>query len=86
MKTVQAIFSGKVQGVGFRFVTREKAKAKNLKGKVENLANGKVKAVFQGKEEDIERIITELKQSFSIEETEILELIEKELNSFEIVL
>ncbi len=86
MKTIQVIFSGKVQGVGFRFVTREKAELKKLKGKVENLANGKVKAVFQGKEQDIEKIIIELKQSFSVEETEILEIAEKELNSFEIVL
>jgi len=86
MKTVQVFFSGNVQGVGFRFITREKAKLLNLKGKVENLANGKVKAVFQGKEEDIERLIAELKQSFSVNKTEVLEIAEQELNDFKIIL
>ncbi len=86
MKTVQVFFSGNVQGVGFRFVTREKARLLNLKGKVENLANGKVKSVFQGKEENIERLITELKQSFSIDKVELAEIAEQDLEGFEIIL
>ncbi len=86
MKTVQVFFSGNVQGVGFRFVTREKARLLNLKGKVENLANGKVKSIFQGKEEDIERLITELKQSFSIDKVELAEITEQDLEKFEIIL
>ncbi len=84
METKRFLFSGNVQGVGFRFVTKEKAKKLNLKGWVKNLADGKVEAVFQG--ENIERIIKELKESFSIEKVEAFSFLKDDFEDFQIIL
>jgi len=84
METKRFLFSGNVQGVGFRFVTKEKAKKLNLKGWVKNLADGKVEAVFQG--ENIERIIKELKESFSIEKVEAFAFLKDDFEDFQIIL
>lgn len=40
--------SGRVQGVGFRAAARKKARSLRLKGWVENLADGSVRAVIRG--------------------------------------
>lgn len=59
MKFVRAhvIISGEVQGVGFRFHTRIKARNLDLKGWVRNLDNGDVEAVFEGEEDKVREII-----------------------------
>ena len=59
MKFVRAhvIISGKVQGVGFRFHTRIKARNLGLKGWVRNLDNGDVEAVFEGQEDKVKEMI-----------------------------
>ena len=59
MKFVRAhvIISGEVQGVGFRFHTRIKARNLGLKGWVRNLDNGDVEAVFEGQEDKVKEMI-----------------------------
>ena len=41
---------GRVQGVGFRYAAREKARSLRLKGWVKNLPDGSVRAVVEGTE------------------------------------
>ena len=41
-------FSGRVQGVGFRYTTARVARAHNVAGFVKNLADGRVKLVAEG--------------------------------------
>ena len=48
MKTVKAIASGKVQGVGFRVHTQQKAQQFGIKGYVRNLNNGDVEIIATG--------------------------------------
>ena len=48
---------GRVQGVFFRSKTCREARKYNLTGWVKNLANGRVEAVFEGEEEDVQRLI-----------------------------
>ena len=48
MKTVKAIASGKVQGVGFRVYTQQKAQQLGVKGYVRNLNNGDVEIIATG--------------------------------------
>jgi len=50
--------SGKVQGVWFRAYTEKTARRYGVTGWVKNLPDGKVEAVFEGKRENVERMVT----------------------------
>jgi len=54
---VHVIISGRVQGVWFRASTRDKAEQLGLKGWVKNTYDGKVEAVFEGEEKQIQDMI-----------------------------
>lgn len=54
---LRVLISGKVQGVFFRATTRDMAASLSLNGYVRNTENGKVEAVFQGKKEDVLRML-----------------------------
>ena len=54
------LFYGRVQGVGFRFTTHQKAKNLGLTGWVCNLSDGSVEACIQGEEKLIDYLINEL--------------------------
>lgn len=49
--------SGNVQGVYFRATTRDTASEYDVDGWVRNLDDGRVEAVFEGPEEDVERMV-----------------------------
>ena len=49
--------SGRVQGVYFREKTRKLAQELGVFGWVRNLPDGRVKAVFEGEKENVEKII-----------------------------
>ncbi|HID16812.1 TPA: acylphosphatase [Candidatus Bathyarchaeota archaeon] len=49
--------SGRVQGVFFRWETREQALKRNVKGWVRNLPDGRVEAVFEGEKGDVKRMV-----------------------------
>jgi len=51
------IVSGRVQGVYFRFETHVIAKKHDVNGWVRNLADGRVEAIFEGKKENVDRVI-----------------------------
>ncbi len=53
--------SGKVQGVGFRFRARIKAKNLGLVGWVKNLNDGRVEIIVQGEKEKIDIFLNWLK-------------------------
>jgi len=54
MKRIHIIISGRVQGVAFRAATRETAISLNLTGWVKNLRDGRVEAVFEGEDGQVE--------------------------------
>jgi acylphosphatase len=64
-------FSGRVQGVGFRFTALNVARRYGLTGFVQNTADGKVELLVQGTEEDINDCIEDLQQTFSASNIEI---------------
>ena len=49
---------GRVQGVLFRYATRDEANLRGVKGWVRNLSDGRVEAVFEGDEEAVKRMIS----------------------------
>lgn len=57
-------FSGLVQGVGFRFTTRDLAKKYNIKGWVKNLPDGRVEAVAEASRINLKYFLEGLKNEF----------------------
>ncbi len=53
----QVFVSGRVQGVFFRATTRDQATAHDVDGWVRNLDDGRVEAVFEGPEADVEAMV-----------------------------
>jgi len=54
MKRLHIVIYGRVQGVAFRAATRKTAIVLNLTGWVKNLPNGRVEAVFEGDDGQVE--------------------------------
>ncbi len=72
MAKATIIIKGRVQGVGYRYFVRGKAKKFSIKGLVRNLKNGSVEVFAEGDEEQIKAFITEIKYS-SAESNAIVE-------------
>ncbi|MHA1379105.1 MAG: acylphosphatase [Candidatus Helarchaeota archaeon] len=56
-KRIHAWISGRVQGVFFRWETRELAIKLNIKGWAKNLKDGKVEIIAEGEEEKLRELI-----------------------------
>ncbi|MEO0102408.1 MAG: acylphosphatase [candidate division WOR-3 bacterium] len=59
---VHLYLSGTVQGVFFRDFTRRQAKALKIKGWVRNLIDGRVEAVGEGEEKEINEWLKKLRE------------------------
>jgi acylphosphatase len=57
MKRVHVYISGRVQGVFFRAETQRTAKGFNLTGWVRNIADGRVEALFEGEDKEINKML-----------------------------
>ena len=60
-RTLHVLVSGRVQGVGFRFFTKKSADERGLSGWVRNLSDGRVEALIQGADTDLDHINKELR-------------------------
>ena len=73
-KACKIIIKGRVQGVGFRFFTQDKAQDYGITGYVKNLFDGTVEVQAQGEEDKLKVFIEELKsgpQMAHVENTDI---------------
>jgi acylphosphatase len=52
------LVSGMVQGVSFRWYTAQHARSRDVSGWVRNLDDGRVEAVFEGRREGVEAMVT----------------------------
>ena len=51
---MQIIYSGRVQGVGFRYSAKSVANGYEVVGTVRNLSNGRVELIAEGEKEELE--------------------------------
>jgi len=67
------IFTGNVQGIGFRFTALDAASRYKLTGFVRNLRDGSVEMLAQGSSADIESCLLEIKKTIGsyIAETKV---------------
>ncbi len=59
------IFTGRVQGVGFRYTTYRIARGYDVAGFVRNLSDGTVEMLAQGPADEVDRCIQEVQDSFA---------------------
>jgi len=59
------IFTGRVQGVGFRFTAYDIAHRRQLTGFVRNVPDGTVEMLAQGRPEDVDDCIQDIEEYFA---------------------
>ena len=57
-------YSGRVQGVGFRYTTHTIARRYQVSGYVRNLANGRVELVAEGQPHELDAFLCEVRERF----------------------
>jgi len=62
-KRVEVFYSGRVQGVGFRYTTMQIAKGYEVSGAVRNLDDGRVELIAEGEEEELRHFLAGLRES-----------------------
>lgn len=62
MRAVDVVVSGRVQKVGFRAFTKKNAILLGVKGYVENLSDGKVHAVLEGEDLQVDKLLEIIRQ------------------------
>ena len=72
-KQVHVYYSGRVQGVGFRFTVRSIAEELGVKGWVKNLVGERVEIIAEAEEDILQGFLEKITRSFSryIQDTEI---------------
>ena len=60
MTAKRVLFSGRVQGVGFRYTTREIATGFDVVGAVRNLPDGTVELEIMGETDELEAYLAEI--------------------------
>jgi len=63
MVAKQVIYSGRVQGVGFRFTTRQIASGYEVNGWVKNLPDGRVELQATGEVDEVRAFLAEILES-----------------------
>jgi len=62
---MHVFYSGRVQGVGFRYTARSIASRLGLTGWVRNLGDSKVELVCEGEEKDLKGFLNAINNEFS---------------------
>lgn len=72
-KQIHVFYSGRVQGVGFRFTAEDIARGMDATGWVKNLRDGRVELVVEAEEGRLKEFLERISQYFSkyIQDTDI---------------
>ncbi|MCF6311736.1 MAG: acylphosphatase [Verrucomicrobiales bacterium] len=63
MVAKQIFYTGRVQGVGFRFSVKQLAKGFEVQGWAKNMADGRVELQLMGEQAEVEEFIEEIAES-----------------------
>jgi acylphosphatase len=80
-------FSGRVQGVGFRYTARSIAAGFQITGFVRNLPDARVQLVVEGPAEEMDRFLVELRKEmgqYIFDQTETVRPASNKFSGFEI--
>lgn len=64
IEEMHAVFSGRVQGVGFRAIAKRFADQLQIKGYARNLPDGTVAICAQGSRKDLDLLLSQLQDTF----------------------
>ena len=79
LRQVHVLISGKVQGVGFRAFTEQKANELAVKGWVRNLRDGRVESIMQGAPPAVEKLLQSVKSGPTSARVDALEVKEEKI-------
>jgi acylphosphatase len=65
MQRQTCYFSGRVQGVGFRYTVQNLALQYNVGGYVRNMADGRVELVMEGPESEMGGLVSDINQKMN---------------------
>ncbi len=66
MTTKRVIFEGRVQGVGFRYTTKDLARGYDVLGTVRNCTDGTVELLISGEDEEVRAFLTDLVEDSAV--------------------
>jgi acylphosphatase len=61
--SIQVLYEGNVQGIGFRYSVRQIAKGFDITGSVRNLRDGRVELLVTGEEDEVRAFVEAIGQS-----------------------
>ncbi len=64
--TKRVIYSGRVQGVGFRYTCKDLARGYDVIGSVKNLADGTVELIASGDHAEVEDFLNEISEDSAV--------------------
>jgi acylphosphatase len=87
VKRVHVSISGEVQGVFFRYETRQRARELGIAGWVRNVPDGRVEAMFEGPDEAVDEMVAWCRQGpdqADVREVDVRDEDPQGLDSFEV--
>lgn len=66
MITKKVIYEGRVQGVGFRYATKDLARGFDVLGTVRNLQDGTVELIIAGDDDEVVEYLRELREDSAV--------------------
>ncbi len=82
---IRTLYSGRVQGVGFRYTTAEVAKRHPVFGQVRNLSDGRVELVAEGQDRDIKRFLRDVIETVTRNRHGEIESVDSQSEQIEVI-
>jgi len=80
VKRVRVLVTGRVQGVFYRTTCVSRARQLGLAGSVRNLPDGRVEAVFEGRDEDVDVMVEWCRNGPDLARVDALEIVPEPLS------